>query len=105
MQVVQAEQDLAKHLVALDQMVEVGPGVQGAGRATAAGIHGGVVMAKAGVFEVPALSTHKGGPMATKPGRNHAIEQIKAIGHGNGHFPQRADAHEVVGFLLWQERT
>ena len=105
MQVVEAEQDLAEHLVALDQVVEVGPGVQGACRATATRIHGGVVMAKAGVLEVPALSAHQGGPMATKPGGNHAIEQIKAIGHGNGHFRQGANAHEVMGFLLGQERT
>ena len=79
--------------------MQVGPGVTGAGHTGAARIQGGVVVAEAGVAQVPAFAAHQGGAVTTESGGQDAVEQVDPVGHGNGHLSQGADAHQVARFV------
>ena len=86
-------------------MVQIGAAMQPAGQAGAAGVEGRVVVAEAGVAQVPALPPHQRRAMATQPCGQHAVEQVKTLGHGDRQLPQAAHPHQIVGFGLRQQRA
>lgn len=103
--VVQAQQGESEELFAANQMVDVRAAMARAGQTRAAGIKGCVVIPEAGIAEIPAFSAYKCCAMPPQTSGEHAIEQIDAVGNGNGHLTQCANPHEVSGPIQREERT
>lgn len=103
-EVVEAEQDAPQQFLAADQVVEVGAAVVGAGRAGAAGIERGVVVAEAGIAQVPALASHQCGAVPAQPGRQHAVEQINPLRYRDRHFAVAAHPHQITRPVVRQQR-
>jgi hypothetical protein len=56
----EAQQGTAQHLLAAQQMVQIGPTVLTASQTRATGIEGAVVVTETGIAKIPALPAHQG---------------------------------------------
>lgn len=103
--VVGRDQDRREDLVGGEQMVEVRAGKAPGARRAIAGRIDGITVATVATIGQPDPSASGEGDTGTRiAGRDHAVEQVHAVADRRDEILGQADAHQVAGLVLGEQR-
>src|SRR5262245_12295765 len=94
----------AEDLAGLDQMVEIGSRKVRGGGACACLVERPRIVGMPGIAEIEPAEAGEGLAVPARARRHHAVEHVDAARHRLDDVERRADAHEIAGPLLRQQR-